>query len=217
MVVCLSSCSQQKSSSWNPDIGKLYALAQFDDPDLIDFVETVKRYYDSLRDKDWESTYAYRTSSFRNDVSRSFYKQTMQRREDRWALLHYEVMSVDVFVNPYGEKQARLVIRIVQAPLSHENIAVVWWKREESGWRAEESGADLLPLSRRFSTPMDEEEQLKHLWSDQGEGIKKEGVRIISPQGVDNEAATGSFGINGKEPLNQKSEPDAVDGPEGEK
>jgi hypothetical protein len=149
LVSCIS-CSRrtQLSEEWKPDTKKIDALIGRDGIPGSNIVFAVHKFYDSMRAKQWDRTYEFRTAAFRRSVPRDLYLRSMQRDGQKWKLLDYKILAVDV----YGEK-VRLVVEFTEMPGNHKGVSVVWWKNEINGWRCEEAGPFLLNLAKRVTSP----------------------------------------------------------------
>lgn len=140
---------QAKNEVWNPDTTKLNSLLDEKTAELSDFVKTVHVFYDAMRSKQWNETYLYRTTTFKQSVSREVYMDTMMREGQNWELLNYDILSVSV----YDGDKVQLVVSFLESPLDTRSVSVVWWKKEKDGWKCEESGPSLLSFSLRMCAP----------------------------------------------------------------
>ena len=153
LAICFvfTGCSrpEQTAEKWSPDTKRIDSLMGQSGIVGQDIVTVVHEFYEALRAKEWTRTYEARTAEFRRSVSLDLYLRSMQRDGEKWKLLNYKIMAADI----YGEGKVRLVIEFYEAPGNHKGVSVVWWKKEQNGWKCEEAGPFLLNLAKRVTPP----------------------------------------------------------------
>ena len=134
---CAKPCDT-RSPTW-----KLDAWARRD-PSRQEFVNTVKEFYAALERKDWEAAYKYRTKEFKHDCRLPFYLKSAQRGEKGWSLKRYEVLEVNTYPS-VNIPSVRLIMKFQEGGLTYHNV--VWWRKEDEGWRCPDAGPSGLGIS----------------------------------------------------------------------
>lgn len=150
LLLLQSSCSLQ--IKWSPEIDKLADLARSDTNKWGSLASDVTTFYELLHQKNWEATYNFRTLAFKREVKKNTYLEAMNKDGQDWSLVNYKIQAVNIF-GIESENKVQLVLEITENPGPRHSFAVVWWKREESGWRCEEAGPTRLSLAHRVTAP----------------------------------------------------------------
>lgn len=146
----LTGCtSAVDDSAYVADISKLDHMVKVAPGQWKMFAQDFTAFHRALMEKDWETTYKYRTQDFQHAVAKDLYMKSMRRKSETWALSGYEILNLDM----HDGKIVRVMMKYVEAPGPKTSHAVVTWKKENDGWRCEEAGPSLLSLFNRVSPP----------------------------------------------------------------
>jgi hypothetical protein len=108
-----------------------------------EFVDSVKKFYRAVQDKDWATSYDMRTATFKQDVTRNYYLEQMAK--DNPHLNSYKVLSVQMFGDVSGIDAAELIIEVNHG-VSYDCAR---WKKVEGVWLCDEPGLGGLDGSLR--------------------------------------------------------------------
>jgi hypothetical protein len=125
------------------------------DPTFKQFAETVKRFYQALKDKDWAATYQMRTKEFRYDVSRELYLTSMSRDGKNWALDDYKILGIVSYGGSNGYTAVRLIMEFNEGGMISYNA--VWWKKDGTSWFCDHAGPSKLALFNSTRIPCEAE------------------------------------------------------------
>jgi hypothetical protein len=130
----------------NPETLKLDSMVQ-SQPEFGEFGLVFREFYTALKNKDWETTYDFRTRDFRHDISRELYLASMRKDSAHWKLSSYKVLDVAA----YDNSAVRLIMEFDEDGLKTHNV--IWWKKEDGHWRCQEAGPHGLPFFHATRSP----------------------------------------------------------------
>ncbi len=145
-LVAACSPSPQSGGTWNPKTEILDSFASRDSEGK-QLAQAIKTFYQLLHDKQWESSYDYRTAAYRSSCPLNVYLTEVRKDGYDWELLDYEVLNVHF----YGDCAALVLCRFAEAPGPVTSHQAVCWKKESGQWKCEEAGPVRLTVFPRLS------------------------------------------------------------------
>lgn len=147
-VVFANACShpQESQKRWNPKVAVLDSFAK-QVTEGKQLAESIKTFYQLLHDKQWKSSYAWRTAGYKSSCRLEEYLSEAEKYGSDWELLDYEVLNVHL----YNDCAALVLCRFVEAPGPVTSDEAVCWKLQDGQWKCEEAGPSRLPMFSRLS------------------------------------------------------------------
>jgi hypothetical protein len=115
----------------------------------------VKRFYQLLRDKQWQETYELHAKAFREVVSEVYYTTTAKLEAQPWELVSYEVLSCQLR-NALGSTnidEAALICKFAELPYYAETYSTVFWHKEDGVWKCLSAGPHKLSIFNEVKVP----------------------------------------------------------------
>ena len=143
-----------------PITRRLDESAEHGDPTSKEAASTLardlKRFYELLRDKKWSETYEMRAGVFRKIVPKSYYLAEAQKAQKFWALVSYEVLSVEFrsFQGRTNIDEAILICKFTELPGRHVSYSTVFWHKEDGVWKCLSAGPRKLSIFNGTTPPM---------------------------------------------------------------
>ena len=116
------------------------------------FVDSVKRFYQALQDKDWPTTYDMRFSDFKHDVPWAIYLKQVADGGRGWTLDSFKVLNLEMFGDTNGNYYAAQMI-MEFTEVGKVSYGAAWWRNEGGKWFCEETGASGLAWLRSTRPP----------------------------------------------------------------
>jgi hypothetical protein len=112
------------------DTSRLDTLRQ-QAPDLVD---SVKKFYRAVQERDWPTTYDMRTSTFKQDVTRQYYLEELAK--GLWCLRTYRVLHVQSYSDGGGCHAAEIIMDFDHGA----SYGCARWKKVNGVWLCDEPG-----------------------------------------------------------------------------
>ena len=148
LIVLTYGCtpSERYLGRGGPDMAKLRSISLSGLLATTNLYNDVGSFYLSLKRKEWNVTYEYRTNQFKKLVKKEGYVRRMEADGKKWDLVNYNILKV----NGFGPNRVRLIMEFFEEPGSRHTYEVVWWKYEGGVWHCEEEGPSGLQMSKRM-------------------------------------------------------------------
>ena len=158
-AICTSYSQEISTNDWRPNTRMLDDIAKINDPPMTDAARTLahdlKRFYQLLRDKQWQETYELRAKAFRKDTPLDGYIAEARQAGKDWGLANYEVLSVGFqsWIGSTNVDEAILICRFTELPGYKISYATVFWHKEDGVWRCMSAGPSRLHFLRGTRPP----------------------------------------------------------------
>lgn len=150
--------AQTCTNCWHPNTKLLDSAANYRySPDgAVSLDHDVKRFYQLLRDKQWEETYQLRAKAFRESVRESDYLSEAESDGKQWGLANYEILSVQFaqsHVSSTSPDEAILICKFTELPNCAVSYSTVFWHKEDGVWKCLSAGPTGLWIFEGMRTP----------------------------------------------------------------